>query len=218
MVVGSPYTAAVDEKMRDIGAKTKSTGERLAVMTALNLAHELLSIKLPGGFDMQELRRRIGGMQARLDEARADALELARVALLERVDRVARGVAERAQTVEDRLVEAEVLREVRVGVERVHVAREAVKQRADHEYRDDYQGKADQHGVLLEAKGKGRALPLHRSAMCRRSIADMVEGRNTRWHPAISPCAGWRVQGLNGSYSRTMLSVSPSNSAVGTAA
>ena len=38
--------AFVDEKMREIGAKTKSTGERLAVMTALNLAHELLSICL----------------------------------------------------------------------------------------------------------------------------------------------------------------------------
>jgi len=66
----------VDEKMRDIGEKTKSTGERLAVMTALNLAHELLSIKLPGGFDMQEFRRRIGAMQAQLDEAMASQEQL----------------------------------------------------------------------------------------------------------------------------------------------
>ena len=66
----------VDEKMREIGAKTKSSGERLAVMTALNLAHELLSIKLPGGFDMQEFRRRIASMQARLDEAMASQEQL----------------------------------------------------------------------------------------------------------------------------------------------
>jgi len=66
----------VDEKMREIGEKTKSTGERLAVMTALNLAHELLSVKLPGGFDMQEFRRRIGSMQARLDEAMASQEQL----------------------------------------------------------------------------------------------------------------------------------------------
>jgi cell division protein ZapA len=66
----------VDEKMREIGEKTKSTGERLAVMTALNLAHELLSLKLPGGFDMQEFRRRIGSMQTRLDEALASQEQL----------------------------------------------------------------------------------------------------------------------------------------------
>lgn len=66
----------VDEKMREIGEKTKSTGERLAVMTALNIAHELLSIKLPGGFDMQEFRRRIAAMQARLDEAMASQEQL----------------------------------------------------------------------------------------------------------------------------------------------
>ena len=66
----------LDEKMRDLAVKTNSAGERLAVMTALNLAHELLSIKLPGGFDMQELRRRIGAMQARLDEAMASQEQL----------------------------------------------------------------------------------------------------------------------------------------------
>ncbi len=68
--------AYVDERMRDLAEKTKSTGERLAVMTALNLAHELLSIKLPGGFDMQEFRRRIGSMQSRLDEAMASQEQL----------------------------------------------------------------------------------------------------------------------------------------------
>ncbi len=68
--------AFVDGKMREISARTKSTGERLAVMTALNLAHELLSVKLPGGFDMQDLRGRIVSMQARLDEAMASQEQL----------------------------------------------------------------------------------------------------------------------------------------------
>lgn len=68
--------AYVDEKMRDLAEKTKSTGDRLAVMTALNIAHELLSIKLPGGFDLLEFRRRIGAMQARLDTAMASQEKL----------------------------------------------------------------------------------------------------------------------------------------------
>ena len=68
--------AYVDEKMRELAEKTKSSGERLAVMAALNIANELLSIKLPGGFDMAEFRRRIGSMQARLDDAMASQEQL----------------------------------------------------------------------------------------------------------------------------------------------
>ena len=68
--------AYVDEKMHELAEKTKSTGDRLAVMTALNIAHELLSIKLPGGIDLQEFRRRIGFMQAQLDEAMASQEQL----------------------------------------------------------------------------------------------------------------------------------------------
>lgn len=61
----------VDERMRDIKAKTQSGGEKLAVMTALNIAHELLQMKLPGGIDLQDFRRRIDSMQSRLDQALA---------------------------------------------------------------------------------------------------------------------------------------------------
>jgi cell division protein ZapA len=62
----------LDERMGEMAAKSKSTGERLAVMTALNLAHELLSQKNPGaGVDRYELKRRISAMEARLDEALA---------------------------------------------------------------------------------------------------------------------------------------------------
>ena len=71
----------VDAKMNEIASQTKSTGERLAVMTALNLAHELLGKPAPDetatvpqdtpptSFDSEEFARRIGAIVARLDEA-----------------------------------------------------------------------------------------------------------------------------------------------------
>jgi len=79
----------VDEKMHEIAGKTKSSGERLAVMTALNLAHELLSMKYASaaggatsnagsgiqsteGLDVAEFERKIKAMQARLDEVMAN--------------------------------------------------------------------------------------------------------------------------------------------------
>lgn len=61
----------VDERMRDIKSKTHSAGEKLAVMTSLNIAHELLQMRLPGGIDLQDFRRRIESMQSRLDQALA---------------------------------------------------------------------------------------------------------------------------------------------------
>ena len=66
----------VDEKMRDIRGKTQSAGEKLAVMTALNIAHELLQMKLPGGIDLQDFRRRIDSMQSRVDQALAQQEKL----------------------------------------------------------------------------------------------------------------------------------------------
>lgn len=80
--------AHVDAKMAEIAALTKSTGERLAVMTALNLAHELLA--KPAGettpaaapsapatsFDSEEFTRRIGSIVARLDTAMAEQVNL----------------------------------------------------------------------------------------------------------------------------------------------
>ena len=73
--------AHVEEKMGEIAAKTRSTGERLAVMTALNLAHELLAQPIAaqaapvvpeasgGNFDSEKFARRIGSIVARLDAA-----------------------------------------------------------------------------------------------------------------------------------------------------
>ncbi|KYC28883.1 conserved protein of unknown function [Sterolibacterium denitrificans] len=83
--------AHVEAKMNDIATRTKGGGERLAVMTALNLAHELLSrdkalaaAKVDSGvgspemsaglaengsvsFDSPGIVRRIDAMVARLD-------------------------------------------------------------------------------------------------------------------------------------------------------
>ncbi len=71
--------AYLDRKMAQIADQTHSTGERLAVMTALNLAHELIAAKqTPGGaaaFDRQSIERRIGAIEARLDAALAEQQE-----------------------------------------------------------------------------------------------------------------------------------------------
>ena len=38
-------------------------------MVALNIAHELLSTKIGGGFDLGQAKRRITSIEAKLDEA-----------------------------------------------------------------------------------------------------------------------------------------------------
>ncbi len=62
--------AYLDKKMREIRDSGKVTSvERIAVMAALNIAHELLTTRLGGGFDMGEFKRRITSMQAIVDTA-----------------------------------------------------------------------------------------------------------------------------------------------------
>ena len=62
--------AYVDQKMTEIKTASKVAGtERIAVMTALNIANELLSIKIGSGFDIAELRRRMNSVQSKLDQA-----------------------------------------------------------------------------------------------------------------------------------------------------
>ena len=61
----------VDERMSDIAAKSKTaTPERVAVMAALNIAHELLSFRQGNQevFDTASAKRRISDMEARLDD------------------------------------------------------------------------------------------------------------------------------------------------------
>jgi cell division protein ZapA len=50
--------------------------ERIAVMAALNIAHEYLTTRVGGGFDIADFRRRISGMEATIDQAVADQDEL----------------------------------------------------------------------------------------------------------------------------------------------
>jgi cell division protein ZapA len=62
--------AYVDKKMTEIKAASKVAGtERIAVMAALNIANELLSIKIGSGFDIAELKRRMNSVQSKLDPA-----------------------------------------------------------------------------------------------------------------------------------------------------
>ncbi|PTD95150.1 cell division protein ZapA [Pseudothauera lacus] len=59
--------AVLDDRLGEVARKTGSSGERLAIMTALNLVHEHLLQQRAGGFDMPAAKRRIGFMTARLD-------------------------------------------------------------------------------------------------------------------------------------------------------
>src|SRR2546421_10337602 len=62
--------AYLDGKMNEIRRAGKVMGaERIAVMAALNVAHELLSVRLGAGFDLGQAKQRISEIESRLDEA-----------------------------------------------------------------------------------------------------------------------------------------------------
>ena len=62
--------AYLDGKMGEIKNAGKVSGtDRIAVMAALNIAHEFLSTKLGNGFDIGQAKRRIELIEAKLDEA-----------------------------------------------------------------------------------------------------------------------------------------------------
>ena len=64
--------AYLDAKMNEIHKAGKVMGaERIAVMAALNVAHELLSVKLGAGFDMGHAKRRISAIESQLEAALA---------------------------------------------------------------------------------------------------------------------------------------------------
>lgn len=65
--------AYLDRKMSEIKSAGKvASAERIAVMAALNIAHELLTAKNnASGFDIEGLKRRMAAMEATLDEALA---------------------------------------------------------------------------------------------------------------------------------------------------
>ena len=70
--------AYLDKKMREIRDAGKVIGvERIAIMAALNIAHEFLGTRMAGGgFDIGEYKRRMNSMQAQIDQAMADQDEL----------------------------------------------------------------------------------------------------------------------------------------------
>jgi cell division protein ZapA len=67
----------LNRKMHEIRDNGKVVGiERIAIMAALNIAHELLSIKVGGGFDLAEVKRRMNQMETILDQALYDQSKL----------------------------------------------------------------------------------------------------------------------------------------------
>lgn len=69
--------AYLDGKMNEIKVAGKvSGGERIAVMAALNIAHELLSTKLGDGYDVGQVKRRIATLESKLDAALAQQEKL----------------------------------------------------------------------------------------------------------------------------------------------
>ena len=64
--------AYLDGKMSEIKKAGKVNGtDRIAVMAALNIAHEFLTMKLGNGFDVGQAKRRISQIEAKLDAALA---------------------------------------------------------------------------------------------------------------------------------------------------
>ncbi|HTP61271.1 MAG TPA: cell division protein ZapA [Burkholderiales bacterium] len=62
--------AYLDGKMGEIKKAGKVSGtDRIAVMAALNIAHEFLTMKLGNGFDIGQAKRRISQIEAKLDTA-----------------------------------------------------------------------------------------------------------------------------------------------------
>lgn len=69
--------AYLDKRMREIRDAGKiASVERIALMAALNITHELLTTKIGRGVDLGEVKRRMDSMQAAIDAALADQEKL----------------------------------------------------------------------------------------------------------------------------------------------
>lgn len=77
--------AYLDEKLKAAGDKAtgsaRGSGERIAVMVALNLAHELLAAKntpadVATALESESVQRRINSIEAKLDESLAQHEQL----------------------------------------------------------------------------------------------------------------------------------------------
>ena len=73
--------AFLDGRLKEINDKTRGSGERLAVMAALNLAHEFLAAKntpaeIAAALESESIQRRINSIEAKLDESLAQSEQL----------------------------------------------------------------------------------------------------------------------------------------------
>lgn len=68
----------VNVKMGEIASKVKGSGEKVAVMAALNIAHEFLALRQGSdiSLDADNLQRRIISIEARLDAMIAEQQDL----------------------------------------------------------------------------------------------------------------------------------------------
>jgi cell division protein ZapA len=67
----------LDDRMVEIKKAAKVSGtERIAVMAALNIEHEILTTRLGNGFDIGQARRKIALIEASLDAALAQQEKL----------------------------------------------------------------------------------------------------------------------------------------------
>ena len=65
--------AFLDKRMREIRDAGKIASiERIALMAALNITHELLGMKVGRGVDVADFKRRMDSMQAAIDAALAE--------------------------------------------------------------------------------------------------------------------------------------------------
>lgn len=61
--------AYLDNKIQEIKAEGKVIdSDRIAIIAALSITHELLMLRTGTGFDMNEFRRRINSLQKKVDE------------------------------------------------------------------------------------------------------------------------------------------------------
>jgi cell division protein ZapA len=69
--------AYLDKKMREIHDTGKIASiERIALMAALNITHELLGMKVGRGVDLADFTRRMSAMQEAIDDALAEQEKL----------------------------------------------------------------------------------------------------------------------------------------------
>ena len=65
--------AYLDKTMREIRDAGKiASVERIALMAALNITHELLTVKVGRGIDLADVKRRMDSMQTAIDEVLAE--------------------------------------------------------------------------------------------------------------------------------------------------